>query len=152
MRTLDRYLIRESVGPFFLALGLFTFVLAVRPMLDQAQSLLSKGVPVPTVGFLLLTLLPQALGLTLPMAFLAGLLMAFGRLSGDRETVALLACGVNPLRMLWPVLFLAAVVGGFTLYVMVLLVPDSNQKFREITASFVAQAAQSDIKPLVFYE
>src|ERR1051326_6534685 len=85
MRTFDRYLIRESIGPFFLPLGVFTFVLAVRPMLEQAESLLAKGVPVQTVAFLLMTLLPQALGITLPMAFLAGLLMAFGRLSGDRD-------------------------------------------------------------------
>jgi LPS export ABC transporter permease LptG/LPS export ABC transporter permease LptF len=152
MRTLDRYLIRESVGPFFLALGLFTFVLAVRPMLENAQLLLSKGVPVPTVGFLLMTLLPQALGLTIPMAFLAGLLMAFGRLSGDRETVALLACGVNPLRLLVPALVLGTVVAGITLYVMVDLVPDSNQKFREVTAQFAAQTAETDIKPQMFYE
>ena len=92
------------MAPFLLALGVFTFVLAVRPMLDRAESLLAKGVPVGTVGFLLTLLLPQALGVTLPMAFLAGLLMAFGRLSGDRETVALLACGVNPLRLLRPAL------------------------------------------------
>ena len=86
----------KSLPPFLLALGLFTFVLAVSPMLEQAQELLAKGVDLPTVGFLLVTLLPQALGLTIPMAFLAGLLMALGRLSGDREAVALLACGVSP--------------------------------------------------------
>src|SRR5262245_27380232 len=151
MRTLDRYLIRETLGPFGLALGLFTFVLAVRPVLDQAQLLLSKGVPVPTVGFLLTLLLPQALGVTLPMAFLAGLLMALGRLSGDRETVALLACGVNPLRLLRPALVLALVGAGMTLYVMLDLLPDSNQRFREITAQFLRQTAESDIKPQMFY-
>src|SRR5262245_22577467 len=147
MRTLDRYLIRETLGPFGLALGLFTFVLAVRPVLDQAQLLLSKGVPVPTVGFLLLTLLPQALGITLPMAFLAGLLMAFGRLSGDRETVALLACGVNPLRLLRPALIMGVLAAGVTAYVMIDLLPDSNQKFREVTAQYLRQKAESDIKP-----
>jgi LPS export ABC transporter permease LptG/LPS export ABC transporter permease LptF len=151
MRTLDRYVIRETVGPFLLALSVFTFVLAVRPMLDRAESLLAKGVPVGTVGFLLTLLLPQALGVTLPMAFLAGLLMAFGRLSGDRETVALLACGVNPLRLLRPALILALVGAGITLYVMVDLLPDSNQKFREITAQYLRQTAESDIKPQMFY-
>src|ERR1700674_1820856 len=100
MRTIDRYVIREALTPFLLALAVFTFVLAVRPMLDHAEQLLSKGVPIPTVGFLLMTLLPQALGLTIPMAFLTGLLMAFGRLSADREGVALLACGVSPLSLL----------------------------------------------------
>jgi lipopolysaccharide export LptBFGC system permease protein LptF len=60
-------------------------------MLLQAQGLLAKGVPIPTVGLLLGLLLPSGLGVTIPMAFLSGLLMALGRLSGDREGVALLA-------------------------------------------------------------
>ena len=152
MRILDRYLIRESIGPFLLALAVFTFVLDVRPMLDYVQLLLAKGVPIPTVGFLVLTLLPQALGITLPMAFLTGLLMGFGRLSGDRETVALLACGVNPLRLLRPTLLMALVAGGFTMYVMIELIPDANQKYREITARYLLETAESDIKPQMFYE
>src|ERR1051325_6684266 len=112
MGKLDRYLIRETVGPFFLSLGVFTFVLAIQPMLLNAQTLLAKGVPLGTVAFLLVMLLPQALGLTLPTAFLAGLLMAFGRLSGDRETVALLACGVNPIRLLRSAVLMAIAGGG----------------------------------------
>ena len=103
MKTLDRYLVRESLPPFFLALGLFTFLLAVRPMLES-PALLAKGVALPTVGFLLMSLLPQSLGVTIPMALLAGLLMALGRLSADREAMALLACGVSPMRLLWPVM------------------------------------------------
>jgi LPS export ABC transporter permease LptG/LPS export ABC transporter permease LptF len=150
--TIDRYVIRETIGPFCLALGIFTFVLAVRPMLIYSELLLSKGVPAQTVGFLLILLLPSALGVTLPMAFLSALMMSFGRLSGDRETVALLACGVNPLRLLRPALTMGVVAAGFTAYVMLALLPDSNQKFREITAQFLRQTAESDIKPQMFYE
>ena len=75
MSTLDRYLIRQSLPPFFLALGIFTFALAIQPMLETAKILLAKGVSVPTVGVLLSTLLPFALSVTIPMAFLTGVLM-----------------------------------------------------------------------------
>ena len=68
--TLDRYLIRQTLPPFLLSLGLFTFVLAIMPMLDNTRTLLAKGVPLPTVGILLLLLLPSALSLTIPMALL----------------------------------------------------------------------------------
>src|SRR5688572_33152120 len=102
-------------------------------MLDQAQSLLAKGVDVATVGRLLFWLLPQALGITIPMAFMAGLLMALGRLSGDRESVAFLACGVSPMRLLRPVLLLAVIAAAADMYCLVKLVPDSNQRFREMT-------------------
>ena len=152
LKTLDRYVIREILPPFFLALGVFTFVLAVQPMLLYAQNLLAKNVPLHTVGFLLLTLLPQSLGVTIPMALLAGLLMALGRLSGDREAVALLACGVSPLRLLRPILIFTVVVGLADLYVMVEAVPNGNQRFREVTFHLLAQQTDSDIKPGLFYE
>ena len=152
MKILDRYLIRETLPPFLLALGMFTFLLAVNPMLVQAKTLLTKGVDLPTVGLMLALLLPQALGVTLPMAFLAGLLMGLGRLSGDREAVALLACGVSPLRLLRPIVILALVVGAADLYVLTTLVPDWNQRFREETYRLVAKMGENDIKPGVFYE
>ena len=152
MKTLDRYLIREILPPFFLALGVFTFALAVQPMLTYAQNLLAKNVPLPTVGFLLLTLLPQSLGVTIPMALLAGLLMALGRLSGDREAVALLACGVNPLRLLRPILLFTLAVAALDLYVMVEAVPSGNQRFREVTFHLLAQQTDADVKAGLFYE
>ena len=152
MKVLDRYLIRETIAPFLLALAVYTFVLAVDPMLSQAQLLLSKGVPIPTVAFMLPTLLPQALGVTIPMAFLTGLLIALGRMSGDRESVALLACGVSPLRLLRPVLLLGAVIGLIDLYVMVKAVPDGNLAFVEARWKLLSQQSETDIKPRIFFE
>jgi LPS export ABC transporter permease LptG/LPS export ABC transporter permease LptF len=152
VKTLDRYLVREILPPFLLALGLFTFLMAVKPMLDYAQELLVKGVPLQTVGYLLLTLLPQALGVTIPMALLTGILMGLGRLSADREAVAMLACGVSPLRLLRPVLALALVAGAANMYLLVKLVPDANQAFREVVFGRLAQMSENDIKPGVFYE
>ncbi len=152
MRTLDRYLIRETLGPFALGLVLFTFLLAIQPMLEQAEVLISKGTPMPTVGFLLLTLLPHALGLTIPMAFLASIVMALGRLSGDREAVALMACGVSPLRMLRPVVVMATVTAAATLYVLVWVMPDANKTFSRVTFELTQKMAAQDIKPRLFYE
>jgi LPS export ABC transporter permease LptG/LPS export ABC transporter permease LptF len=152
LRLIDRYLIREVLPPFFLSLGVFTFILAVQPMLDSAERLLSKGAPLPTVGFLLLNLLPQSLAVTIPIALLAGLLMGLGRWSGDREAVALLACGVSPQRLLRPVLALALLVGAIDLYVLLEAVPNANQTFREVTYRLLTQQVESDIKPRQFYE
>lgn len=152
MKLIDRYLIRETLSPFLLSLGLFTFLFAIRPMLDQARDLLAKGVDIPTVAQLLGLLLPQALGITIPMAFMAGLLMALGRLSGDRESVAFLACGVSPTRLLRPVLILAVLAGAADMYCLVKLVPDWNQRFREMTFRILLSNGESDIKPGLFYE
>src|SRR5512132_1636319 len=150
-RTLDRYLLREIAAPFLLALAVFTFILQLPPIMDQAESLIAKGVAWPTVGHLLLLLIPQALGLTIPMALLVGLLIAFGRLSGDRETVAMLACGVSLYRYLVPVFLLAVPAAAITMWVLIVGIPDANQRFREITYDIVAAKVENDVRPRVFF-
>ena len=112
LRTLDRYVIREVIPPFLLSLLVFTFILEVPPVMQQLETLVAKGVSWQTAGHIILLLIPQGLGLTIPMALLTGLLIGLGRLSSDRETVALLACGVSPYRLLRPVLVMATIIGA----------------------------------------
>ena len=152
LRTLDRYVIREILPPFFLSLLIFTFVLEIPPIMDYLEALVAKGVPWGVAARIMLTLVPQALGLTIPMALLVGLLIGLGRMSGDREAVALLACGVSPYRLLRPVLLLAAAAGAVHLYVMIRAIPDANQTFRQITYDVVSQQVENDVRPQVFFE
>jgi len=152
LKTIDRYVIREIVPPFVLSLLIFTFVLELPPLMGQLERLLAKGVPWPTVARIILLLSPQALGLTIPMALLVGLLIGLGRLSTDREAVALLACGVSPYRLLRPVLAVAAVATAATLYVMIAAIPDANQKYREIVFATLSKKVESDVRPRVFFQ
>ena len=103
---LDRYVVRETLLPFFLSLLLITFLLIIPPLLQQGYTLIAQGVGWSVVVRVLVTLLPQALSISIPMAVLMGLLIAFGRLSADREFVAMQACGVSVYRLLRPVVFI----------------------------------------------
>ena len=152
LRKIDRYVIRETIPPFLLSLVIFTFLLEIPPVMRDLEMLVAKGVSWQVAGRIVLTLIPQALGLTIPMALLTGLLIGLGRLSADRETVALLACGVSPHRLLRPVLLMAAVAASATLYVMVKALPDANQTFREITFEIIAKQVENDVRPRVFFE
>ncbi len=96
----------EVVPPFVLGLFVFTFLLIIPPIMTVAEDLIAKGVDTLTILRIMGTLLPQGLGVTIPMALLLGVPMGLGRLSSDRETVALQACGVSVLRMLCPLLLL----------------------------------------------
>src|SRR6185295_5603632 len=88
-RILDRYVVREVLLPFFLGLLVITFLLLMPPILDYGERLIAKGVDWITIARILATLVPQALGVSIPMALLLGILMGLGRLSADREFVAL---------------------------------------------------------------
>src|SRR5688500_20211206 len=93
MRIIDRYVMREVMWPFVIGLLIFTFMLIIPFLIDYAESFISKGVAIPVVLRIMATLLPQAVALTIPMSLLLGLLVAFGRRSGDREFVEVQAFG-----------------------------------------------------------
>lgn len=152
LRILDRYLIRETLSPFLLALVVFTFILQVPPLMEMAKRLLEKGVDAWTIVRLLALLIPQALGVTIPMALLVGLLISLGRLSADREAVALQACGVSFMRLLRPVGFIALAGCAMTLYVMLESIPAGNRRYQEILHAVVSAKVEADVKPRVFYE
>jgi LPS export ABC transporter permease LptG/LPS export ABC transporter permease LptF len=152
VRTLDRYLIREILPPLLLSLLIFTFILTIPPLMEQLEALVAKGVPWATAARMLFTLIPQSLGLTIPMALLVGLLIGLGRMSGDREAVALLACGVSPYRLMRPVLIVALLAGAAHLYVMIWAIPDANQTFRQLSYDVISKKVENDVRPQVFFD
>lgn len=135
-----------------MALLVFTFMLILPFLMDLAEALISKGVPASTILSLMLTLVPQALAVTIPMSLLVGLLVGLGRFSSDREWVALQACGVGASRVLRPVMALGLLATAVTLYVYIWAVPDANQSAREIRYNVVAQLVEGEVKPRVFFD
>jgi LPS export ABC transporter permease LptF len=152
VRILDRYLVREIALPLVLGLTILTFILELPPLLLLGEEFIARGVEWTIVARLLLTLLPQALCLTIPMAVLLGILMGLGRLSADREFVAMQACGVSLLRLARPVLLVAAVGTAATAYETFYALPDANQTYREIVYVVMATRIESTVKPRVFFQ
>src|SRR5688572_6354569 len=152
MRILDRYVIREVLWPLLIGLMVFTFMLIIPFLIEYAESFMSKGVPILVVLRVMATLLPGVLAMTIPMSLLLGLLVGFGRLSTDREFVAMQACGVSLMRLLRPVGVLSLLTWGATTYILIVATPDANQRFREIIFGIVAARAEGEVRPRVFFE
>ncbi|MCX6539436.1 MAG: LPS export ABC transporter permease LptF [Acidobacteria bacterium] len=151
-RLIDRYIIRSIVSPFLISLLVFTFILIMPFLVKLAEPLIAKGVAAGTIVRLMVTLLPQALSVTIPMALLVGVLVGLGRFSADREWVAVQACGVSIFRVARPVIILALAGWAVTSWVIIKALPDANQASREITFRIVAQRTESEVKPRVFFE
>lgn len=151
-RILDRYLLREIATPFALTLLMLTFALEIPPILQHGEALIAEGASWDVVVRVLATLLPQALGVTIPMALLGGILIALGRLSADREIVAMEACGISLGRLLRPLVVFGLIATAATTYVMIVALPAANQAFREITFRLLMSRGEGKIKPRVFYD
>src|SRR5437660_2011234 len=152
MKLLDRYLIRAILPPLAVGLVLLTFALMMPPLLLNFERLVEKGVGVWTILRVLWTLAPQALSITIPMALLLGILIGLGRLSADREFVALQACGVSLFRLLRSIAVLAGLATAATAYESIVALPNNNQTFRTIIFGVVADKLEKNVKPRVFFD
>src|SRR5688572_2872667 len=112
--------------------------------------LVSRGADLNTVVRAFLYILPSIFSVTIPMAFLLGVLLAFGRMASDSEIVALRASGVSPLRLLRPVLSLSLAAALVTFHVYAILGPAANQAYREIIFALIVSKARNSVTPRVF--
>ncbi|HZO81936.1 MAG TPA: LPS export ABC transporter permease LptF [Candidatus Binataceae bacterium] len=109
-QTIDRYVAREVVGPFAMGVFLLTFALVTGKLLKLTEMVVNHGVGVGQVLSLIGYIMPAFLELTFPMAVLLGVLLGFGRMSGDRELIAARACGISLYRLAVPVMVVAVAV------------------------------------------
>src|SRR5712691_5388972 len=102
MRSIDRCIYKELVGPLLISLTVLTFIVFTREFGRFAEILIRKSAEPATILEVCLALLPSILIFTIPISFLIGTLIAFSRLSSDSEIIALRACGISMFRLLSP--------------------------------------------------
>ncbi|MGH7815531.1 MAG: LPS export ABC transporter permease LptF [Candidatus Binataceae bacterium] len=110
LAIIDRYVAREVLAPFGAGVALLTFALVTARILKLIELVVNHGVGIGQVAGLIGYLMPAFLELTFPMALLLGVMMGFGRMSGDQEMIAARACGVSLYRLALPVIGVAIAV------------------------------------------
>ncbi len=149
-RLLDTYIAREMLAPTAIGLLVFTFVLLIDQIPRLLAVLVARSADLETILRVFFNLLPSILAVTIPMAFLLGVLLAFGRLASDSEIVALRAVGVSPARLLVPVLAMAGLMTALTFYINAVALPAANQAHRQLVFNLVVSKARTDVRPRTF--
>lgn len=133
MKLVDKYLLKELLFPFFFGVFAFTSIFVGTDILfELADLMIEWGIAVGTATKLFFLSLPEVVVLTFPMSILLATLLAFGRLSGDSEIVALQAGGVSFIRLAIPVLLVALLLSGLTIVLNETVVPKSKDTYRRI--------------------
>lgn len=136
MKTLDKYILKELLGPFLFGLGAFTILFfSVETLTGVAQLISDSKLPFSIVLEYLACRFPQVLIFTLPMATLMSCLLAFGRLSGEAELTALRASGISFLRIATPALIFFFCLSGFSYWLNDEIVPRKMKRAFEIILS-----------------
>ncbi len=110
----------------------------------------NKGVPLEYILKLLYFLFPSFLSLTIPMATLLSVMLAFNRLSSDNEVTALKASGISLYQMMPPVLVFAFCAFLATTLLALHAVPKANLASRALLYEVASTKANVGIRERVF--
>ncbi|MCF6264996.1 MAG: LPS export ABC transporter permease LptF [Desulfuromusa sp.] len=147
---IHRYILREISVPILLSLLIFTFVLLMGKIPRLTELIINKGVPAVEILQLFSYLLPTFFTITLPLSFLLGILLAFGRFSADSEFIALKASGISLYSLVKPVFLLAIFFSILTAWITISIEPASKTAFRGKLFQIASSSASVSVRPGVF--
>ena len=152
MRITRKYLLGEMTGPFLVGVGSFTVIVLLQQFSRLADLVIAKGVPIPLVGRLLLSLIPPFFEITLPASLLLAVLLGLGRLAADSETAAFSAAGVGMRGVALPVLIASVISGAAVLLTGWHGVPWGYRESQRTLARIVTERAGAGASGRVFRE
>ncbi|OAM92748.1 lipopolysaccharide export system permease protein [Pelosinus fermentans] len=133
MRILDKYIIKELLGPFIFGIASFSSVfIGTSTLMKIAQYVTQYGASLNSVVKLFIYSLPAIVVLTFPMSMLLAALLAFGRLSGSSEITAMRSGGISFYRLSAPVFVIAFFVSIFAVFFSEMVVPQSNSAYNYV--------------------
>lgn len=149
--VLDRYTLREFLGPFLFCVFGFTVILLSGLLFELTDLILVKQVAAATVGKMLLYYLPGIVVMTLPIASLFSALLALGRLNKDSELKVMCSSGMPYRRIMIPVILAGLVISGMTFVANERVVPWANHEFQKLLREIMYQDALPLIEENVFF-
>ena len=149
-KIVHRYIFREILVPFVLGLSVFTFVLLLARLLKLIELVVNRGLPALSILRMLSYILPAFLEVTVPMAMLLAILVAFGRLSADSEMIALRSSGLSLYQLIAPVVVFAALATVATAGLSMYARPWGNRALKTALYDMARTRASAGIKPEIF--
>lgn len=148
---LDRYLIKELLGPFVFGVAAFSCILAGSTVLFYLiGDAIKYGIPLWVVLQLFVYKLPTIMAFSFPMSMLLSTIIVFGRLSSDLEIMALRAGGVSFMRLIIPVVWVGLLVSVMTIWFNESIVPRSTHS-AEVLMHVFTQKNEPKIKENINY-
>lgn len=145
MRILDKYILKELLGPFVFGICAFSSIFIGTSILFRIAEYITKyHAPMSSAVKLFIYNLPQVIVMTFPMSMLLASLLAFGRLSSSNEIIAMKSGGSSFYRLSRTVFIAAFFVSIFAAFFNEFVVPASNIAYSNV----IRYEIQKDYSPL----
>lgn len=139
--TLSAYILRGVIQYTLIGLAAITVVLVTRNMMRMLDWLIGAGFLLSDLADVLRLLGTMLATYTLPISLLFGVLLAFGRMAGDVEIIAMRACGVGLRQIVLPVAILGALISLLTWKLALEIEPAARRAMVSTAATMLMRGA-----------
>lgn len=146
-KRVDLYVLKQVTTPLILTLVISAMLLLLERMLRLFDMVANLGGPVGVVFQMLGNLIPQYVGMSLPLGLFLGVLLAFRKLSDSSELDAMKATGLSLWRLLRAPIALSVAITLFSLALLGYVQPRSYYAYQALVFDLSSGAFGASIRP-----
>ena len=146
MLSIDRYILRTTLGSFTLVLVSLTGVIWITQALRAIDLMTSQGQTILTFLGLTSLAIPTLILIIAPIALMISVSHTLTKLATDSEVIVMNAAGLSPIQLFRPFFYCTAIVMAIVIFIGAYLGPSSLRRLKgwdaEITADVMANVLQ----------
>lgn len=147
MQSVDRYILRTSLGAFAAIVLSLTAFIWVTQALREIDLITSQGQTVLVFIGMTGLLIPVLILIIAPIALLVAVLYLLNKLNGDSEIVVLNAAGMSPWRLFRPFILVSLLVSIMVASISVYIAPKGLRELRTWAAKIRADLVTTLVQP-----
>ncbi len=152
MRLIDRYLLRQLLGPTLLATAALTAVALLSQSLSGLDLIVNQRQSAWVFLKITVLYMPQLINMILPIALFVAALVALNRLHTEQEIVVCFAGGMSRWRVISPAMRLAATIAFLALVMNLWVQPAAFRELRQEVFQVRTDLASSLVREGEFTE
>ncbi|MBN1153856.1 LptF/LptG family permease [candidate division KSB1 bacterium] len=151
MYILQRYIIKQHIGPFIFGFMVITLIWILNLLFTRLGDLISRGLPILIIFEFFILNIAWIIALALPMAVLMACLMAFGQMSADHEITAIKASGISLYKIISPILIIATLLCALLIYFNNDILPEANHRLALLMRDIHKKRPTISLEPGIIY-
>ena len=149
---INRYILREFLGPFAVNVLFFTFIFLMAELIEITNWIVNYNINLVTVLQMIFYQIPFLLIFVLPISVMITVLLTFLRLSNENEILAIKTGGISIYALLAPVFIFCFLGFVLTLFMSIYGQPVGRSALRALTREIVSANMTIGLKERTFNE